>query len=146
MLKRTFLFVSLISLGASAFSAPVQLKSLEDKVSYGIGANIGSSIKNQPQKINTQVLLRGLKDSLNDRKLLLSKEQMAAAFQTLQEKIAKKTKIEGEKNSLIYKVHTSAESLIHLYGKNLKESALKRDKIAIQSLKYMLEKTNKLSF
>ena len=98
MLKKTLLIASLISLGGTAIAASVQLKSLEDKASYAIGANIGNSIKTQPQKVNSQTLIKGLTDSLNNKKLLLSNAQMMEAFKALQEKAQKQSKVEGAQN------------------------------------------------
>ena len=45
------------------------------------------------------------------------------------------------KLSLIYKTHILAKGLISIYGKNLIESVSKRDKIAVESVKYMIGKT-----
>ena len=48
--------------------------------------------------------------------------------------------------SLIYKTHILAAGLVSMYGKNLAESVKKRDQIALESFKYMKEKTKDLSF
>ena len=56
-----------------------------------------------------------------------------------------KTKEDG-RSSLIYKTHIIASGLISTYGKNLNESVKKRDQIAVESFKYMTEKTKGLSF
>ena len=50
------------------------------------------------------------------------------------------------KPSLIYKKHIVASGLVEMYGKNLIEAVRKRDQIAIESFKYMREKTKDLSF
>ena len=50
------------------------------------------------------------------------------------------------KISLIYKTHIFANGLISTYGKNLNESVMKRDQIATESFKYMVEKTKGLKF
>ena len=50
------------------------------------------------------------------------------------------------KPSLIYKKHIIASGLVETYGKNLIEAVKKRDQIAIESFKYMQEKTKGLSF
>jgi len=50
------------------------------------------------------------------------------------------------KRSLIYKTRIVASGLISTYGKNLIEAVKKRDQIAIESFKYMQEKTKGLSF
>ena len=47
---------------------------------------------------------------------------------------------------LIYKKHNQDNGLIESYGKNINEAVKKRDQIAVDSLKYMQEKSNGLSF
>ena len=47
---------------------------------------------------------------------------------------------------LIYKTHIEAKGLISTYGENLKESVRKRDEIALESFKYLQEKTRNLVF
>ena len=62
---------------------------------------------------------------------------------SLQEHLRKRN---DGKPSLIYNTHIVASGLISTYGKNLKESVLKRDQIANESFKYMLQKTTGLNF
>tara|TARA_B100000029_G_scaffold240677_1_gene237832 strand:+ start:1716 stop:2447 length:732 start_codon:yes stop_codon:yes gene_type:complete len=50
------------------------------------------------------------------------------------------------KPSLIYKTRTASSGLISIYGKNLIESVKRRDQIALESLKYMVEKSKELKF
>ena len=50
------------------------------------------------------------------------------------------------KPSLIYKKHIVASGLVETYGKSLTEAVKKRDQIAVESFKYMQEKTRNLSF
>jgi len=50
------------------------------------------------------------------------------------------------KPSVIYKKHIVASGLVETYGKNLFEAVRKRDQIAVESFKYMQEKTKDLSF
>ena len=49
-------------------------------------------------------------------------------------------------SSLIYKKHVVASGLVETYGKNLIEAVRKRDQIAVESFKYMQEKTKGLNF
>ena len=51
-----------------------------------------------------------------------------------------------DKLSLIYKKHIVVSGLVETYGKNLIEAVSKRDEIAVESFKYMQEKTKNLSF
>ena len=50
------------------------------------------------------------------------------------------------KSTLIYKKHIVASGLVETYDENINESIKKRDKIAIESFKYMMEKTKGLNF
>ena len=50
------------------------------------------------------------------------------------------------KTFLIYKKHIIASGLVETYGKNLIEAVRKRDKIAVESFKYIQEKSKGLSF
>jgi hypothetical protein len=47
---------------------------------------------------------------------------------------------------LIYKKDIVTSGLIETYGKNLIDAVRKRDQIAVESFKYMQEKTKGLSF
>ena len=55
-------------------------------------------------------------------------------------------KSDDGKLSLIYKKHIVASGLIETYDKNLIEAVRKRDQIAVESFKYIQEKTKGLSF
>ena len=50
------------------------------------------------------------------------------------------------KPTLIYKKHIIESGLVESYGKNLTEAVKKRDRIAVESFKYMQEKTKSLNF
>ena len=50
------------------------------------------------------------------------------------------------KRSLIYKTHIITSGLVSTYGNNLIEAVSKRDQIAVESFKYMQEKTKNLNF
>ena len=50
------------------------------------------------------------------------------------------------KSSLIYKIHIVTSGLVSTYGKNIIDAVRKRDQIAVESFKYMQEKTKGLSF
>ena len=62
---------------------------------------------------------------------------------SLQEHLKKN---EDGKQSLIYKIHTVNPGLVSTYGKNIAEAVNKRDQIAVESFKYMQEKTKGLTF
>ena len=62
---------------------------------------------------------------------------------SLQEHLKKRS---DGKPPLIYKTRIVASGLISTYGKNLIEAVRKRDKIAVESFKYMEKKTKGLNF
>lgn len=63
-----------------------QLKSVEEKVGYAIGRNIGASLKRQGMDVNIDALARGLADELAGRKSILSDEDRDAAFAAMEQK------------------------------------------------------------
>jgi hypothetical protein len=52
----------------------------------------------------------------------------------------------NENLPLIYKTHNNESSLVSLYGDNLIDAVKKRDKISVESFKYMMKKTKDLVF
>ena len=62
---------------------------------------------------------------------------------SLQEHLKKRN---DDKFPLVYKTHTEAKGLISRYGENLRKAVRKKDQIAAESLKYMIEKTKDLNF
>ncbi|NKB46197.1 MAG: hypothetical protein GKR77_00210 [Legionellales bacterium] len=68
----------------------VQLTSQEDKLSYTIGVDLGTNFKAQEIQINTDILLRGIQDALQDKELLLSDEEMDSTLQKFQEELLAK--------------------------------------------------------
>jgi FKBP-type peptidyl-prolyl cis-trans isomerase len=59
---------------------PAGLETAEKKVSYAIGRNVGNNIAAQLKEIDTEALLLGIKDVLNEVESPLSDEQIQAAF------------------------------------------------------------------
>lgn len=80
----------------------VELETFTDKVSYVLGTDIGSSIRETKTEMNLEVLYRGLEDSLNERELKLTTEQIAAVkkefSQKLQQEYTARIEEAGRKN------------------------------------------------
>jgi FKBP-type peptidyl-prolyl cis-trans isomerase len=80
----------------------VELNTFTDKISYVLGMDIGTSLRETKTEINLDVLYSGLEDSLNDRELLLDPEQTAALkqefSQKLQQEYAARTEEASRKN------------------------------------------------
>jgi len=80
-----------------------ELKDQKDKASYSIGLELGTSLKKGKMDVNTDTLLKGLKDGLSGAKPLLTEEQVKETMTALQkemmEKQAAASKEAGEKNA-----------------------------------------------
>ncbi len=92
----------LLLAGAAWAEEAAVLKTQKDKVSYGIGMNIGKSLKKDAVDVDADLLVKGLKDSLSGGKTLLSEEEYRATLTALQkemmEKQAEASKALAEKN------------------------------------------------
>ena len=79
--------------------AAPELKSTKDKVSYGVGLNIGRTLlKQQLDDADVTIVARGIADALAKRKPALSQEEIEEAFDQLQEQIKLKAKLAQQKN------------------------------------------------
>ena len=72
LLASTFLLVA----GAGQALAQGALKTKEDRISYAIGVNIGSSLKSQDIAVKSDILAKGLTDALKGGKMLLTEEEV----------------------------------------------------------------------
>ena len=86
---------------ANAGKAPV-LKSDKDRLSYGIGVNIGKNFKTDEVDIDLNLLNKGVKDGLAGAKLLMPEKelhQLMREFQsTLRQKAVQRQRIAVEEN------------------------------------------------
>ncbi len=69
-----------------------QLKDEDSRLSYTIGADMGTNFKEHEDiiKINPQLLLKGIEDAMGKSALKLTKEEMAESIQGFQKKIMSK--------------------------------------------------------
>ncbi len=105
-MKKTLVFLAAIALAAPVFAEPTtELKDERDKVSYSIGLDIGSTFKKQGMDINSDVLLKGLKDGAGDGKPLMTEDEiratMTAYSKNMMEKQAAKAKEAAQKNGAV---------------------------------------------
>lgn len=78
------LFVSAVSLDA----ADPSLTTSKEKLSYAIGAQIGTDMKRQALDIDPEVLSKGFRDGFRGSKMLLTDQEMREAISGLQQKMA----------------------------------------------------------
>ena len=86
----------------TAAEPTASLKDQKDKISYSIGVNIGSSVRQQTQQqgldINPEVVAAGLRDALSGGKVLLTEEEVRDTLMSLQKDLMGKQSELGEKN------------------------------------------------
>jgi len=80
----------------------VEIKTLQDSVSYGIGMDIGKNLKAQMIDVNPDVIAQALKDVNSNGKMMLTDEQARSAMMAFQSQMMakheEKMKAAGEKN------------------------------------------------
>ena len=102
MYSRLFvdLFLLTFAVGCSAEEAKVapelKLDTPKSRISYTIGVNIGQDFKGQQMDVDTDVLLMGLKDSMEGKELKLTDEEMVAEIQNFQKEMQAKMVAEME--------------------------------------------------
>jgi FKBP-type peptidyl-prolyl cis-trans isomerase len=88
--------------GAKTGAAVTSLKDQREKASYGIGWNLGSSLRQQSVDVDPDIINRGLHDGMSGTKPLISEEEAHAAVTQLQKDVReqqeKKRLASGDKN------------------------------------------------
>jgi FKBP-type peptidyl-prolyl cis-trans isomerase FklB len=79
-----------------------ELKTDKDKLSYALGADMGSNMKKFEIDINADLYMKGMKDALSGSNVLLTEQEIKAVIMGLQKdlqaKQQEKMKAQGEKN------------------------------------------------
>lgn len=89
---------------AAAKPASVILKTIEDSISYAIGQNIGTNLKDPSMNINFDVLTAGLKDARGGSSLMTMDQMKSVMNEFNKRMIAKRTadmKVAAERNKKI---------------------------------------------
>jgi FKBP-type peptidyl-prolyl cis-trans isomerase FklB len=74
----------------------VALDTNVDKMSYGIGMSMARSVTGQPIDINTEAMIAGLKDVLNEKPARLEEDVIREAFAAVREEQMAKQELESE--------------------------------------------------
>jgi FKBP-type peptidyl-prolyl cis-trans isomerase FklB len=73
-----------------------ELKTQKDKVSYVIGLDMGNSLKKNMVDIDTEILIRGLKDALSGANPLMTEQEMKETITALQKDLQAKQQEQGK--------------------------------------------------
>jgi FKBP-type peptidyl-prolyl cis-trans isomerase len=88
--------------GAAQPPAAGKPESLQDRSSYAIGLNMGRTLKSNEIDVNTDLLIKGIRDGLAGAQALLTDEEIQTTMQSLQQQVAQKQQAKqqqaGEKN------------------------------------------------
>lgn len=102
---RTLMTIALCTAlaAAPAFGAEkTELKTQKQKLSYALGMNMGTSLKMNAIEVDIDTLLKGVKDTLTNGKMLMTddeaKNTIMALQKDLQSKQQEQAKTSGEKN------------------------------------------------
>jgi FKBP-type peptidyl-prolyl cis-trans isomerase FklB len=92
--------------GATTAASPAQggpvLESVDQRVSYGIGYNVGSNVSRQPGlDLDAAALRAGLDDGLAGSPARLSEQDLQAAFMEAQERAMQAAAKQGEANQTV---------------------------------------------
>jgi FKBP-type peptidyl-prolyl cis-trans isomerase FklB len=101
MRKYAILFILIISF---SINAQENLSTDQQKFSYAIGVQIGQqigqNISAQPTELDTNALLMGITDVINQSGLKLTVQEMQAAVQTVQAEEQKRQEAQGVRNKI----------------------------------------------
>jgi FKBP-type peptidyl-prolyl cis-trans isomerase len=82
--------------------AKTELKTDKDKLSYALGADMGTNMKKFEIDVNTELYMKGMKDALSGSNVLLTEQEIKTIIMSLQKdlqaKQQEKMKAQGEKN------------------------------------------------
>jgi len=74
--KLIIVLSGIILFATTVFAGDIKLKNQRDKVSYGIGMDIGTGLKNQSIDVDPDILARGIKDVISGSKPLMTEEEL----------------------------------------------------------------------
>ena len=88
--------------GLARAAEPVELNDQKAKVSYGIGMNLGTQWRQQEVPIDPDLLMKGMKDAMEGKEMLMTEEEMRNTLMTFQNehraRQMEKRKLQGEQN------------------------------------------------
>src|SRR5438105_1861621 len=96
--RLSIIVVLTFAISALAEDKAPQLKDLKDKASYAIGLNVGFNFKRQNVELNQDAFVAGMKDALNNRKPLLSEQEVRETMMAFEKDIQQKQQQTAQKN------------------------------------------------
>ncbi len=94
--NRGFFVLLVIFLGLSFFTTQAMaaeesvLKTQKDKISYSVGVSVAKNFQQQGVEVDSDIMIKGLKDVMAGGKLLLTDDEMRTTLNTYQEELRQK--------------------------------------------------------
>ena len=82
--------LGVVLLTAQCAQEPTELKTEKDKVNYGIGVSVGKNFKQQGVEVDVNMVVKGMKDELSGKKLLLSEDELRKTMTAYQQELRQK--------------------------------------------------------
>ncbi len=98
-LKRMVAFLGIVFVAGQLHAEEaLVLKSQKEKMSYIMGMDIGASIRGQRADIDSDILLRGIRDALKGNKILLTDQEVRETVAQFQKEMAESKQTLAERN------------------------------------------------
>jgi len=82
--------LGVVLLTAQCAQEPTDLKTEKDKVNYGIGVSVARNFKQQGVDVDLDMVVKGMKDQLGGKKLLLSDDELRKTMTAYQQELRQK--------------------------------------------------------
>jgi len=79
--------LGVVLLTAQCAQEPTDLKTEQDKVNYGIGVSVAKNFKQQGMEVDVNLVVKGLKDELTGKKLLMSEDELRKTMTAYQQEM-----------------------------------------------------------
>ena len=83
-------FLGVVLLSAQCAQEPTDLKTEQDKVNYGIGVSVARNFRQQGMEVDINLVVKGMKDELTGKKVLLSDDELRKTMTAYQQEIRRK--------------------------------------------------------
>lgn len=82
--------LGVVLLLAQCAQEPTELKTEKDKTNYGIGVSVARNFKQQGMDVDVNLVVKGLKDELTGKKLLMSDDELRKTMTAYQQELWRK--------------------------------------------------------
>jgi FKBP-type peptidyl-prolyl cis-trans isomerase len=93
-LKMTMIWIAALAIGLTTVHAgaadKLQIKTQKDKISYAIGVDVAKNFKRLGVDIDLDILVKGLRDGMADKKLLMNDDDLRATMIAYLEQLRQK--------------------------------------------------------